>query len=218
MELKEVKEFLDKEKENEEVKTFLQELKKISTEEVNQFLETDEGKKLLTPRLHSHFDKTLVTWKENNLDKEFETKLADEIAIRYPEETEEQKRIKALEKSKEETDNKLLRSELKNMAITFLNEAKLPQDLVETLIGADAGKTGEVLEKFKTMMEAFQKRITDELYKKHGREPKEGTEEVTPLETLEKDYIKAQEDGDMLTAMKLHDQIFEQKKKANTGG
>jgi len=221
MELKEVKEFLDKEKENEEVKTFLQELKeskKISVEEVNQFLETEEGKKVLTPRLHSHFDKTLVTWKENNLAKEFETKLADEIAIRYPEETEEQKRIKALEKSKDETDNKLLRSEQKNAAITFLNEAKLPLDLVEIFIGTDTDKTLENLGKFKTMMEAFQKTITDELYKKHGREPAEGTEEPTPIETLEKQHAEAMEKGDMLTAMKLHDQIFEQKKKAQTGG
>jgi len=218
MELKEVKEFLDKEKENEEVKTFLQELKKTSAEEVNQFLETDEGKKLLTPRLHSHFDKTLETWKANNLEKEFKTKLDDEIAIRYPEETEEQKRIKALEKSKGEMDNKLLRSELKNTAITFLNEAKLPLDLVEIFIGADADKTLESLGKFKTMMEAFQKKITDELYKKHGREPKEGAEETTPLEDLEKQYEEAMEKGDMLTAMKLHDQIFEQKKKAQQSG
>ena len=218
MELKEVKEFLDKEKENEEVKAFLQGLKKVSAEEVNQFLETEEGKKLLTPRLHSHFDKTLETWKEKNLDKEFETKLADEIAIRYPEETEEQKRIKALEKSKEETDNKLLRAELKNTAITFLNEAKLPLDLTEYLIGENTDKTLETLGKFKTMMETFQKTITDELYKKHGREPTEGTEEPTPIETLEKEYTEAMEKGDMLTAMKLHDQIFEQKKKANTGG
>jgi len=221
MEFKEVKEFLDKEKENEEVKTFLQELKKISVEEVNQFLETDEGKKLLTPRLHSHFDKTLETWKENNLDKEFATKLADEIAIRYPEETEEQKRIKALEKSKEETDNKLLRSELKNTAITFLNEAKLPLDLVEIFIGANADKTLENLGKFKTMMETFQKTITDELYKKHGREPAEGKEEPTPIETLEKEYTEVAgktDQASQLRAMKLHDQIFEQKKKANTGG
>lgn len=221
MELKEVKEFLDKEKENEEVKTFLQELKeakKISVEEVNQFLETEEGKKLLTPKLHSHFSKTLENWKANNLEKEFKTRLDDEIAIRYPEETEEQKRIKALEKSKEETDNKLLRSELKNKAITFLNEAKLPLDLVEIFIRSDADKTLESLGKFKTMMEAFQKTITDELYKKHGREPKEGTEEVTPLEDLEKQHKEAMEKGDMLIAMKLHDQIFEQKKKAQTGG
>jgi len=220
MELKEVKEFLDKEKESGEVKTFLQglkESKKISVEEVSQFLETEEGKKLLTPRLHSHFDKTLETWKENNLDKEFETKLADEIAIRYPEETEEQKRIKALEKAQVESDLKLANAELKNTAITFLNEAGLPLDLTDYLIGKDESKTVEKLGRFKNMMDTFQKKITEELYKKHGGEPKEGTEEPTPIETLEKQYSEAMTSGDMLTAMKLHDKIFEKKKKAKTG-
>lgn len=220
MELKEVREFLDKEKENGEVKTFLQglkESKKISVEEFNQFLETEEGKKLLTPRLHSHFDKTLETWKENNLDKEFETKLADEIAIRYPEETEEQKRIKALEKAQVESDLKLVNSELKNTTITFLTKEELPLDLTEYLIGKDGGKTLERLDKFKNMMDTFQKKITEELYKKHGRDPKVGTEEPTPIETLEKQYSEAMEKGDMVTAVKLHDEIFVKKKKAKTG-
>lgn len=217
MDVKEIKEFFDKNKDIEDVKTYLKELKTVTSKEAEVYLETDDGKKLLQPKLDSHFSKSLETWKENNLAKEFETKLADEIAIRYPEETEEQKRIKALEKAKDETDLKLANSELKNTAITFLNKAELPLDLTDYLIGKDEGKTVEKLTNFKNMMDAFQKKITEELYKKHGREPKEGTEEATPLETLEKQYAEAMGSGDMLTAMKLHDQIFEKKKKAKTG-
>lgn len=208
--VKEVKEFFEKEKENEEVKTFLQglkEAKKISVEEVNQFLETEEGKKLLTPRLHSHFDKTLTKWKEDHLEEEFKTKLADEIAVRYPEETEDQKRLKALEKAKEETDIKLLKSELKNVSVKFLTEAKLPLDLVDYLIDQDETKTLENLGKFKTMMDVFQKTVTEELIKKYGREPAAGVEPPTPIEELEKQYAEAQEKGDTFNAVKLYDQI-----------
>jgi len=215
--LQEVKEFFDKNKDTDDVRTYLKELKTVTSKETEAYLETDDGKKLLQPKLDSHFSKSLETWKENNLDKEFETKLADEIAIRYPEETEEQKRIKALEKAQIESDLKLSNAELKNTAITFLNKTGLPLDLTDYLIGKDESKTVEKLAKFKDMMDIFQKKITEELYKKHGREPKEGTEEVTPIETLEKQEVEAMARGDMVTAVKLHDEIFEKKKKAKTG-
>ncbi|GAG59048.1 unnamed protein product [marine sediment metagenome] len=198
--IQEVKEFFDKNKDTEDVKTYLKELKLVTSKEAETYLETDDGKKLLQPKLDSHFSKSLETWKENNLAKEFETKLADEIAIRYPDETEEQKRIKALEKSQAESDLKLANSELKNTAITFLTKEELPLDLTDYLVGKDESKTVEKLGKFKTMMDIFQKKITEELYKKHGREPKEGPEEATPLETLEKQYDEAMASGNMLTA------------------
>ena len=218
MTVKEVKEFFDKNKDVEDVKTYLKELKLITSEEFKTFLGTDEGKKSIQPILDSHFSKSLDTWKTNNLDNEFKTKLADEIAIRYPEETEEQKRIKALEKSKEELDSKLANAELRNVAISFLNKTELPLDLAEYLTGKDGSKTIERLDKFKNLMDTFQKKITEELYKKHGREPKAGAEEATPLETLEKQYDEAMKSGDMLTAVKLHDEIFEKKKKTQIGG
>lgn len=211
MDLTEVKAFLDKEKNNEEVKAFLRGFERISEESVNQFLDTEEGYRLLLPRLHSHFDRTLVSWKANNLEKEFETRLKDEIAIRYPEDTEDRKRIKDLERAKKDTDSKLLRAELKSEATTFLSEANLPQDLMEHLIGTDEEKTLKNLEAFKTMMDSFQVKNTDDIYKKHGREPKEGVE-LTPLEDLDKQLKTAMDKGDMLTAMKLHDKIFELRK------
>jgi len=215
--VKEVKEFFDKNKDTEDVKTYLKELKIVTSKEAETYLETDDGKKLLQPKLDSYFSKSLESWKENNLEKEFETKLADEIAIRYPTETEEQKRIKVLEKAKEETDLKLVNAELKNIAIAYLNKVELPLDLTEFLIGKDEGRTVEKLDMFKNMMGAFQKKITEELYKKHGREVKDGVDEPTPLETLEKQYSEAMASGDSLTAIKLHDEIFAKKKKSKAG-
>lgn len=215
--VKDLKKFLDETKDA-DVKTLLGELKTITSKEVETFLETDEGKKILLPKLDSHFDKALVTWKENNLDKEFETKLADEIAIRYPEETEIEKRLKAVEKDNKEKDKRILTGELKNQVITFLNEAKLPLDITEYLIGEDKPKTLEILGKFKTMMEAFQKTLTDEWFKKHGREITAGAVEPTPIETLEKLYAEAIEKGDLVATVKLKNEIFKQKQEAKQSG
>lgn len=210
-----LKKFLTENK-DEGVKTLLKELKTITSKEVETFLETDEGKMILLPKLDLHFDKSLVTWKENNLEKEFETKLADEITKRYPKETEEQKRLKANETELEKVKVDLAKERLTNKAVAILNEAKLPLDTIGTLIGKDEATTLENIGKHKTMMEAFQKTLTEDFFKKHGREITAGAVEPTPIETLEKQFAEAVEKKDLPAQVKLKMEIFTQKQKAKT--
>ena len=198
---------------DEDVRTLLGELKKITSKEVETFLETDDGKMILLPKLDSHFDKAIVTWKENNLDKEFETKLAAEITKRYPKETEEQKRLKTNEEELETVKADLAKEKLTNKIIALLNEAKLPLDIIDSLIGKDEVTTLANVEKYKDMMNAFQKTLTDGLYKEYGRTPAQGIEEPTPLETLEKQYTEAVEKGDVMAAVKVQDEILKKKQK-----
>ena len=77
MNLEEVKQFLDANKENEDVKAYLEELSAVSADKVKGFLETDEGQKLIRPKLDQHFTKSLETWKANNLDELVDTKVKE---------------------------------------------------------------------------------------------------------------------------------------------
>lgn len=57
MNIEEIKQFLEQNKENEEVKAFVGELSAVSVDKVKGFLETEEGNKFLQPRLDQHFTK-----------------------------------------------------------------------------------------------------------------------------------------------------------------
>jgi len=153
MNLEEVKRFLEENKENEEVKAYLQGLNKVTVEDVTAFLETDEGKKLLQPRLDKNFSKGLETWKNNNLEKLID----EEIKKRFPEKDEkdiELEKVRAeLEKMKADT----LRKELTNKAIKEMTNKSLPIDLVDYIIADNEENT---LANVTKLEEVFNNHIT----------------------------------------------------------
>jgi hypothetical protein len=144
MDLQSVKSFLEEQKDNEDVKGYLQELSKVTVNGATTFLESEEGKKLLQPKLDSYFTKGLETWKGNNLKKIID----DEVAKRNPSETPEQKMYRELKEQFEESERKRIRESLKNRALSSLSEKKLPTHFVDYLIGVDENSTTENLTKF----------------------------------------------------------------------
>ncbi|MFT0800364.1 DUF4355 domain-containing protein [Bacillus swezeyi] len=165
MNLEEVKQFLNDNKENADVKAYLEELSAVSADKVKGFLETDEGQKLIRPKLDQHFTKSLETWKENNLDDLVNAKVKE----LYPAETEEQKRIRNLEKELENQKKASQREKLMNTAISYASEKGLPADLVAYFLGDDEETTmsnlGALEEKYSA---AVQKAIEDK-FKENGR-------------------------------------------------
>jgi hypothetical protein len=144
MNLEEVKQFLQEQKDNEEVKSYLQELSKVTVNGVSAFLDTEDGKKLLQPKLDSFFTKGLETWKGNN-----PKKLVDEeVSKRNPSETPEQKRIRELEEKIEKAEKERTREILKNKALSSFAEKKLPTFFIDHLIGNDEDSTNANLTKF----------------------------------------------------------------------
>jgi hypothetical protein len=142
--LEEVKQFLDDNKDSDEVKAYVKELKTVSKEDVEGFLDTDEGKKLLQPKLDQNFTKGLATWKEKNLDKLVEDKYQE----KHPSETEEQKRLRTLEQELEKERKARTRESIKNKAISVANEKKLPTGMIDYLIGEDEETTLSNLQKY----------------------------------------------------------------------
>ncbi|MGG3721605.1 DUF4355 domain-containing protein [Bacillus subtilis] len=173
--LDEVKKFLEENKENEEVKAFVGELSAVSADKVEGFLETDEGKRLIQPRLDSHFMKSLETWKANNLDALIDAKVKE----LYPEETEEQKRIRKLEKELEDQKTAAQREKLLNKAVSYASEKQLPADVVEFFIGEDEESTMKNLGAFEEKYNAALQKAIESKFQENGRDVQSGSNEPT---------------------------------------
>jgi hypothetical protein len=166
MKLEDIKKFLSDNKDQDDVKAYLGELSAVSTDKVKGFLDTEEGKKLLQPRLDQNFHRGLETWKTNNL----ESIIEEEVKKRNPDKTPEQKKIEELEKKIQDAENARIRGELVNKAFKVADEKSLPKDVIDFLIGEDEDKTLENLSKFEQSYTAALQKAVDEKFKAGGRE------------------------------------------------
>lgn len=170
MNIEEIKQFLEQNKENEEVKTFVGELSAVSADKVKGFLETEEGKKLLQPRLDQHFTKGLATWKDNNLEKIVE----EEVSKRNPSKTPEQLEIEKLRKDMESERNARNREKLVNTALKVADKKTLPKDVIDFFIGENEESTIENLGKLEESFNAAVQAAVDAKFKESGREIERG--------------------------------------------
>ncbi|KAF1678603.1 DUF4355 domain-containing protein [Bacillus sp. SKDU12] len=173
--LEDVKKFLEENKENEEVQSYLNELSAVSADKVNGFLDTEEGKRLIQPRLDSHFTKGLDTWKANNLGALIDAKVKE----LYPEETEEQKRIRKLEKELKDQKTAAQREKLLNKAVSYASEKQLPADVVEFFIGEDEESTMKNLGAFEEKYNAALQKAIESKFQENGRDVQSGSNEPT---------------------------------------
>lgn len=148
MEWQEVLAFLEENKEsNEDVKGYLSELSQVTPDKVSSFLETEEGKKFLQPKMDSYFTKGLETWKSNNLKK-----LVDEEVKKLNPPT------NPLEKELQDLKRELLVKDLKAKAKDVAAEQKLPVKLVDYFIGEDEEST---LSNLKVFQEVFESQLNE---------------------------------------------------------
>ncbi|MEC1772829.1 DUF4355 domain-containing protein [Schinkia azotoformans] len=170
MNLEEIKVFFESNKDNEDVKNYLQGLSKVTADGVTTFLESDEGKKLLQPKLDSYFTKGLSTWKENNLQKLID----EEVSKKLPSETPEQKQLKELQQKLVQMEQEKTRESLKNKALSIASEKKLPTSLIDFLIGQDEETTTSNLSKLEEVWNTQLQVMVDEKLKSSGTTPKDG--------------------------------------------
>ncbi|WP_345912115.1 DUF4355 domain-containing protein [Bacillus altitudinis] len=170
MNIEEIKQFLEQNKENEEVKAFVGELSAVSVDKVKGFLETEEGKKFLQPRLDQHFTKGLDTWKANNLEKIVE----EEVSKRNPSKTPEQIEVEKLRKEIEAERAARNRETLVNKALKAADEKKLPKDVIDFFIGENEESTIENLSKLEESINAAVQAAVDVKFKESGREIERG--------------------------------------------
>ncbi|HBC94402.1 MAG TPA: hypothetical protein DCZ10_16255 [Pelotomaculum sp.] len=165
MTLEELKQFIEANKDNQEVQTYLKGLYPLTPEGVTAFLSTEEGKKLLQPRLDQHFTKGLETWKEKTLP----SLLDEEIKKKFPAETEEQKRLRKLEEELASERQARVKSELVNKATTLATQKGLPVELVSYFVGQDEDTTVSNITALENIWQQAIEKAVEQKFKDNGR-------------------------------------------------
>lgn len=205
MTLEEIKQFLEENKDSEEVKSYLAGLTKPTPEGVTEFLDTAEGKKLLQPRLDQHFTKGLETWKEKTLP----TLLDDEIKKKFPGETEEQKRLRKLEEELAQERQARVKSELQNKATTIATQKGLPVELVSYFVGQDEDTTVGNLTALETAWQQAIEKAVEGKFKDGGRAPNQGGAPKSTIEQLQEQLKTASRLDERIA---IQNKIFELQK------
>lgn len=182
MDLNEVKQFINDNKDNVEVKGYLQGLNKISVEGIQEFLaENEDGKSWLDSEKDKHLSKGLETWKANNLQKEIDKKI-NEL---YPAETEEKKQLRELNAKIERMETEKQREVLKNKALTIASEKKLPiNKIIDLVLGSDEETTLSNITKFEEIFGASVQSAVEERLKGNGYTPPNNASENTQPKNL----------------------------------
>jgi len=168
MDLQAVKEFLEQNRDNEEVKAFLAELRTPSLDDIKRLAEEhDDVKTWLQSEKDRHFSKGLETWKQKTLPQLLE----EEIKKRYPEETPEQRELRELKQQIEQIRREKEREALRAKAKDFAIEKKLPAHLVDFFISDDEEKTMENLGVLEQVWNQSIQAAVGNTFKNHGREP-----------------------------------------------
>ncbi|EKF35071.1 MULTISPECIES: DUF4355 domain-containing protein [Bacillus] len=189
MNLEEVKQFLEQQKETPEVKSYLNELSALSEDKVRQFLDTDGGKKVLQPRLDQHFTKGLETWKANNLDKLVDQKVKELNPTKNP-----------LEIKVEKLEKTLKMKEIKEKALVKAHQDGLPTQLIDFFLSDDSEKTEANLNTFKDVFDQHLQNKTKERLKEDGIDPKGSLQQPKTftreqLQGLTQEQYKANEEA-----------------------
>ena len=169
MNIEEVKSFFEEHKDDKEVKDYLNGLKTVSVDDVKGFLDTEEGKRFIQPELDRYHSKGLESWKEKNL----EDLIEQEVRKRNPEQSEEHKRISALDQELEKRDAEATRAKLRSNALGKAQELNLPTSLVDRFLGDSDEDTEQNLKALKETFDKYVQKGVESKFKSSGRDVKE---------------------------------------------
>ncbi|WP_158735145.1 DUF4355 domain-containing protein [Alteribacillus sp. YIM 98480] len=194
MNLEEIKQWIEANKEDQEVKDYINGIapeKEITVDGVNEFLDTDEGKKLLQPMLDKYHAKSLESWKSKNLEKI----ISDELQKRTSDKDDKDIAMDEMKKEIEAIKRDKLKESLRNSSFKFATDNSLPTDLIDYFIKieSDDDETGtkskqateENLNTFKEIWSNHLQTTVNEKLKSNGHEPKGGNNENKKSITFE---------------------------------
>lgn len=193
-----------------DVKSYLEGLTKSTPEGVQQFLETDEGKRLLQPILDRYHTKSLETWKEKSLPKLIDEKIKE----LYPDETPEQKKLRELEQKLTDAEKARIKESLRNKALSIATQKGLPLELVDYFVGPDEDTTISNLDGLDKIWKEQIKVGVESKFKDNGRTVHRNTDAPKgDLEKLDADYQKAVGEKRLADAVAIKNQIHELQQK-----
>lgn len=168
MNIQDIRAFLETNKDQPEVQSFVGELSAVSAEKVQGFLQTEEGKKVIQPELDRYHAKGLDSWKKNNLQKLVD----DEVKKLNPDKSPVEIELENLKRDLEAKDKAAQRLALKNKALAITSEKKLSVDdnILERFIADDEESTLANLEAFEAFAKAQYQSGVESVYKTGGRD------------------------------------------------
>jgi len=177
----EVTAYFEANKDNEDVKTYLDSFKvqvQPTLEVFKNKLNDPDFKSFFDSEKDKHSSKSLKSWQENNLQGLISAKVKE----LYPDQDPKDKQIAELKQQFEQMQKDSARKELTNKALKTAQEKKLPAELVDYFIGPDEETTNANLEKFIATMAARDEAIKLEFAKGSSYTPPKdkgglGTEE-----------------------------------------
>jgi len=211
--IQEVKDYIETHKDSEDVKTFLNgynPLTVLTADNVNEFLNKTD---VLKSHYDKHVSKGIETYKEKNkldLEKSNAEAIAEHIKKNYPEMTEEQKRIKALELKDAENEKRIKDGDILANGIEFATAENIPVKLVKLVKGDSHESTQANLKLIKEVMLEREKAAVEAFIKTKGRNVADGDINV---DSLKKKYEAAKKSGDTKEMMRINSLMYQEKNK-----
>lgn len=180
----EVKAYFEANKDNENVKGYVGSF--INSDRVNNFLNTDDGKKFLQPMLDKYHSKGLETWKTNNL-----SKLVDEeVKKRFPDADPKDIELKKLQAQIDQMQNDSKRKDLTNKTLKQFQDKQLPTELVDFIIGQDEEATNKNIEMLTALFAKHDEAIKTEFAKGNSYVPPKGDKSNLTSEEKAREEIR----------------------------
>lgn len=173
--LQEVTTWLEAQKGTEEVKNYIGGLNPLTSDGVDTFLGTEDGKKLLQPKLDVYSTKSLKSWQEDNLDKLYQERYTKENPTADPSSLE----IKKLQAQLDKMQNESTHKDLTNIALKQFQEKKLPIELTDFFICDSNETTTKNIEALEKVFSAQVETIVAERLKGGYKPPVGGNGGVT---------------------------------------
>lgn len=169
MDIQAIRAFLETNKDQTDVQSFLGELSAVSADKVKGFLQTEEGKKVIQPDLDRYHAKSLESWKANNLNSLVEA----EVKKRNPDKSPLELEVEKLKNDLEARDKASQRLALKNKALAIATDKKLSIDdkILDRFIAEDEASTLANIEAFEAYTKAQYQAGVESVYKTGGRNP-----------------------------------------------
>ena len=157
-----VKTYLDANKENEEVQTYLAGFKVAPTlEAFKGKLNDADFKSFMDSEHDKHSAKSLKTWQDNNL----EGLVSAKVKELYPAADPKDVALNKLQAQLDKMESDSARKDLTNKTLKQFQEAKLPSELVDFMVGANEEETAKNVTALTALFAAHDEKIKTEFAK-----------------------------------------------------
>lgn len=187
----EVKSYFETNRDTDDVKNYVGGF--MTPDRINSFLESEDGKKLIQPKLDAYATKAQKSHDEKFKKNDLPILIEEEIKKRYPEKDSKDLRIEKLEREQAQSKKDNAREKNYNKAIKLATDKNIPADLLDYFVTDDETATNDNLAKLIDAMSKHDEAIKTEVMKNHN---------VSPIEHHSGDNITKEQFSKMSLAEK----------------